>query len=224
MSPSNAVSVAADNHQSRSVMGRIGQVAAYLAAPLWALQAVVWIAAPKVQEPFMPYRITNPVLFELFWLSIAGAVAFSAGAARLITTQIGAPVSRLSRMAAALAVVALGLATAATVCIVLASIPVLQPAAITLMTNLLNGAALILAASLTLSAVACWRTRSTVGRVVIFPIALAVLTIAMIGAILASGSQSMVGLVFAVVVAVLSGVVWFGWGKAVGGSVGRSRQ
>jgi hypothetical protein len=205
-------------------MGRIGQVAPYLAAPLWALQAVVWIAAPKVQEPFMPYRITHPVLFELFWLSIAGAVAFSAGAARLITTQIGAPVSRLSRMAAALAVVALGLATTATVCIVLAPIPVLQPAAITLMTNFLNGAAVILAASLTLSAVACWRTRGTVGRVVIFPIALAVLTVAMIGAILASGSQSMVGLVFAAVVAVLSGVGWFGWGKAVGGSLGRSRQ
>ena len=149
---------------SRSASRRLGQITAYLAAPLWALQAPIWMAAPKVQEQTVPYRITNPVLFELFWLSIAGAVAFSAAAARPITRR-WAPVSRLSRTSAAAAVLALALATAATVCIALAPIPALQAVAITVMTNLLNGAAVILAVSLTLSAVACWRIRRTVGRV-----------------------------------------------------------
>src|SRR5215212_4133832 len=75
---------------SRSASRRLGQIAAYLAAPLWALQAPIWMAAPKVQAQTVPYRITNPVLFELFWLSIAGAVAFSAAAARPITRHVGA--------------------------------------------------------------------------------------------------------------------------------------
>ena len=149
---------------SRSASRRLDQIAAYLAAPLWALQAPIWIAAPKVQEQTVPYRITNPVLFELFWLSIAGAVAFSAAAARPITRRVGAPVSRLSRTSAAVAVLALVLATAATVCIALAPIAALQAVAITVLTNLLNGAALILAVCLTLSAVACWRIRRTAGR------------------------------------------------------------
>ena len=77
---------------SRSASRRLGQIAAYLAAPLWTLQAPIWMAAPKVQEQTVPYRFTNPVLFELFWLSIAGAVAFSAAAARPITRQVGVPV------------------------------------------------------------------------------------------------------------------------------------
>ena len=209
---------------SRSASRRLGQIAAYLAAPLWALQAPIWMAAPKVQEQTVPYRITNPALFELFWLSIAGAVAFSAAAARPITRQVGVPVSRLSRTSAAVAVLALALATAATVCIALAPIAALQPVAITVMTNLLNGAAVILAVSLTLSAVACWRIRRTVGRVAAFPAALAVVTIAMIVAILASGSQSMIGLSFAVVVAVLNGVIWFGWARAIGGTLGRPQD
>jgi hypothetical protein len=186
---------------SRSASRRLGQIAAYLAAPLWALQAPIWMAAPKVQEQTVPYRITNPVLFELFWLSIAGA--------------------ELS--AAAVAVLALALATAATVCIALAPIPALQAVAITVMTNLLNGAAVILAVSLTLSAIACWRIRHTAGRVAAFPAALAVVTIAMIVAILASGSQSMIGLSFAVVVAVLNGLIWFGWARAISGTLGRQQ-
>ena len=163
------------------------------------------------------------MLFELFWLSIAGAVAFSAAAARPVAEQLGSPVTRLSRTAAALAVLSLALATAATVCIALAPVPVLQSVAITVMTNLLNGATVILAVSLSLSAVACWRLRRTVGWVAAFPIALAALTIAMIMAILASGSQSMIGLVFAVVVAVLNGIAWFGWARATG-AVGRPRR
>jgi hypothetical protein len=208
---------------SRSASRRLGQIAAYLAAPLWALQAPIWMAAPKVQEQTVPYRITNPVLFELFWLSIAGAVAFSAAAARPITRQVGVPVSRLSRTSAAVAVLALALATAATVCIALAPIPALQPVAITVMTNLLNGAAVSLAVSLTLSAIACWQIRGTAGRVAAFPAALAVVTIAMIVAILASSSQSMISLSFAVVVAVLNGIIWFGWARAISGTLGRQQ-
>ena len=208
---------------SRSASRRLGQIAAYLAAPLWALQAPIWMAAPKVQEQTAPYRITNPVLFELFWLSIAGAVAFSAAAARPITRQVGVPVSRLSRTSAAVAVLALALATAATVCIALAPIPALQAVAITAMTNLLNGAAVSLAVSLTLSAIACWQIRRRAGRVAAFPAALAVVTIAMIVAILASSSQSMISLSFAVVVAVLNGLIWFGWAKAISGTLGRQQ-
>ncbi len=60
----------------------------------------------------------------------------------------------------------------------------------------------------------------TIGRVAAFPAALAVVTIAMIVAILASGSQSMIGLSFAVVVAVLNGIIWFGWARAIGGTLG----
>jgi hypothetical protein len=212
--------VAPDRRLSGSGSRRFGQIAAYLAAPLWALQGVIWIAAPKVQEQTVPYRITNPILFELFWLSIAGAVAFSAAAARLITRQVGAPVSRLTRTAAAAAILGLALAAAAVVCIALAPIAALQPLAITAMTNLLNGAVVILAGSLTLSAVACWPIRRSAGNIAALPAALAAVTIAMIVAILASGNQSKIGLYFAVVVALLNGIIWFGWGRAIGRGAG----
>ncbi len=74
----------ASNEQAQSPISgrhRFSHLAAYLAAPLWALQAVIWLAAPKVQEAAAPFAITKPLLFVLFWLSIAGAVAFSAASA-----------------------------------------------------------------------------------------------------------------------------------------------
>ena len=188
--------------------------AAYLAAPLWALQAVIWIAAPKVQEQSAPYTITNPVLFALFWLSIAGAVAFSAAAASRIPAHMGAPGSRMRSAAVVLAVLAAALAAAATVSIAVALIPAAQPLALTLMTNLLNAATVILAASLILSVVVSWRARHSAGPSVGFPVALAAATVAMIIAILASGTQSVVGLYFAVAVAILNGVAWWWWGKS----------
>ena len=188
--------------------------AAYLAAPLWALQAVIWIAAPKVQEQSAPYTITSPVLFALFWLSIAGAVAFSAAAAMGIPAHMGVPGSRMRSAAILLAGVAGALAAAATVTIAVALIPAAQSLALTLMTNLLNAATVILAASLIVSTVASWRGRHSASRSVALPGALAAATVAMIIAILASGTQSVVGLYFAVAVAVLNGVAWWWCGRS----------
>ena len=215
MSERVASSVSTDDHRTPAAATiRPGLNAAYLAAPLWALQAVIWIAAPKVQEQSAPYTITNPVLFALFWLSIAGAIAFSAAAASRIPAHMGAPGSRVRSAAVVLAVLAAALAAAATVSIAVALIPAAQPLALTLMTNLLNAATVILAASLILSAVVSWRARHSAGRSVAFPVALAAATVAMIIAILASGTQSVIGLYFAVAVAVLNGVAWWWWGKS----------
>ena len=215
MSERVASPVSTDDHRTPAAAKiRPSLNAAYLAAPLWALQSVIWLAAPKVQEQSAPYTITNPVLFALFWLSIAGAIAFSAVAASRIPAQMGVPGSRMSSAAVVLAVLAAALAAAATVSIAVALIPAAQPLALTLMTNLLNAATVILAPSLILSAVVSWRARPSARRSVAFPVALAATTVAMIIAILASGTQSVVGLYFAVAVAVLNGVAWFVWGKS----------
>jgi membrane-associated HD superfamily phosphohydrolase len=193
---------------------RVGRLAAYLAAPLWALQMVIWIAAPKVQETTAPFTITNPLLFALFWLSIAGAVAFSSASAADVPRTIQGLNSRAGRWARALATIALCLASAATISIVVALIPAVQGAAISIMTNLLNGALVILALSLSLSAFVSWRVNRAARSTNILPTALAAATIAMIVAIFASGAHSMVGLYFAVAVAALNGIVWFLWGRA----------
>ena len=170
MSERVASPVSTDDHRTPAAAKvRPSLNAAYLAAPLWALQAVIWIAAPKVQEQSAPYTITNPVLFALFWLSIAGAVAFSAAAAIRIPAHMGAPGSRMRSAAVVLAVLAAALAAAATVSISVALIPAAQPLALTLMTNLLNAATVILAASLILSAVVSWRARHSARRSVAAP-------------------------------------------------------
>lgn len=213
---SSSPALDAPNEQAQSlttVRPRIGHVAAYLAAPLWALQAVIWLFAPKVQEATAPFAITRPLLFVLFWLSIAGAVAFSAVGAAGIPGSINGRGSRLSRWAKVLAMIALCLAAAASICIVAAVSPSIQGVALGLMTNLLNAALLILALSVCLSALLSWRVnrgqRSTDIRVT----ALAVATVAMIAAILASGSHTEIGLYAAVVVAIFNGVVWFVWAR-----------
>ena len=210
MSERVASSVAIDDHRTSAKIWPILNPA-YLAAPLWAFQAVIWIAASKVQEQSAPYTITNPVLFAWFWLSIAGAVAFSAAAASRIPAHMGAPGSGVRSAAVLLAVLAAALAAAAVVSIVVALFPAAQPLALALALNLLNAATVILAASLVLSAVVSWRARRSASRSVAFPVALAAATVAMISAILASGTESVVGLYFAVAVAVLNGVAWWWW-------------
>ena len=193
---------------------RLSSVAAYLAAPLWALQAVIWLGGPKVQEAVPPYTITKPLHFALFWFSIAGAVAFSAAAAGEIpraTQRLG---SRPSWWARLLARIALCSATAATIATVAALIPAVQGVALTLMTGLLNGALVVLALHLGLCAFLSWRGR-TASRLTRMPVtAAAAATVAMIVATLASGSDSVVGLYVAVAVALLNGAAWFIWGKA----------
>jgi len=195
---------------------------AYLAAPLWALQGLIWVAAPKVQAQAEPFHITNVLLFELFWMSIAGAVAFSAASARQILTTMAAPTSRLNRWARILANLALGLATAATVSIVFAPLPAVQGIALAVMTNLLNAALVLLAGSLTLAAILSRRVDHGSLWVKALPTCLAALTTAMVGAIIASSTHSMVGLYFAVAVAILSGFAWLAWGR-VSATAGRQQ-
>ena len=215
MSPPVTLIASNDRSESRtSDRRRVGRLAAYLAAPLWALQMVIWTVAPKVQETTAPFTITNPLLFALFWLSIAGAVAFSAASAADVPRTIQGLNSRAGRWARALATIALSLASAATIAIAVALIPAVQGAAINIMTNLLNGALVILAVSLSLSAFLSWRVNRAARSTKLLPTALAAATIAMIVAIIASGAHSMVGLYFAVAVAALNGIVWFLWGRA----------
>jgi hypothetical protein len=193
----------------------IARIAAYLAAPLWAMQALVWTAAPKVQEQAAPYRITDTALFELFWLSVAAAVAFSAVAALAIPTYLGAQPTRAIRIGSALARIAVALAAVAALSVAVAPIPQRQSAALTVMTNTLYGATLLLAVSLTLYAVKSWTADRSADTPVLLPSALAALTIGTIVAILASGTSSSAGLYFAVVVVVLNGAAWLAWGNAL---------
>lgn len=215
MSPPVALDASKDRSKSLPVeRRRVGRPAAYLAAALWALQMAIWIAAPKVQETTAPFTITNPLLFALFWSSIAGAVAFSAACAADIPRVIRAINSRVSWWARVLATISLGLASAATISIGMALIPAVQGVAISAMTNMLNGGLVILALSLSLSAFVNWRVHRAARSSRNLSTALALATIAMIVAIFASGGQSMAGLYFAVAVAALNGVVWLLWGRA----------
>jgi hypothetical protein len=210
-----------DRSASRTTQRRpFAPVAAYVAAPLWALQAVIWLAAPKVQEAAAPFAITRPLLFVLFWLSIAGAVAFSAASAADIPRIQGLS-SAVSRWAKVLATIALCLAAAASLAVVAAVLPSVQVVALGLMTNLLNGALLILAVSVSLSAFLSWRVNSVPRSTSIRVTAVAAATIAMIAAILASGTHTMIGLYVAVAVAVFSGIAWFLWARTAG--IGRRR-
>ncbi len=214
----------ASNERAQSPISgrhRFSHVAAYLAAPLWALQAVIWLAAPKVQEAAAPFAITKPLLFVLFWLSIAGAVAFSAASAAEIPRVIQGLDSRVSKWAKIVATIALCLATAASLAIVAAVVPSVQVVALGLMTNLLNGALLMLAVSVSLSAFLSWRVNRVPRSTSIRVTAVAVATIAMIAAILASGSHTMIGLYVAVAVAAFNGIVWFVWARA--SATGRRR-
>jgi hypothetical protein len=221
---SSPPSLDASNEQAQSpISGQAGfsRLAAYLAAPLWALQAVIWLAAPKVQEAAAPFAITRPLLFVLFWLSIAGAVAFSAASAADIPRVIDGLDLRVSRWAKVVATIGLCLAAAASLSVLAAVVPSVQVVALGLMTNLLNGALLILAVSVSLSAFVSWRVNRAPRSTSIRVTAVAVATIAMIVAILASGSHTMIGLYLAVAVAALNGIVWFLWGRAAG--IGRRR-
>ena len=192
---------------------RVGDVAAYFAAPMWALQSVIWVAAPKVQAESAPFRITSPLLFMLVWSSIAGAVALSAASAASIPQKVNAPRSRASRGATVLANSSLTMAAIATTCIILAPLPSAQEAAVAAMTNLLNGATVLLAASLTLCAFLCWTLEGVSSATTARSTSLAAGTIALIVAIVASGTHSVVGLYFAVTVAGLNGVAWFVWAR-----------
>ena len=204
-----------DRSRSRTTEGRrFGHAAAYLAAPLWALQAVIWLAAPKVQEAAAPYAITRPLLFVLFWWSIAGAIAFSAAAAAEMPRIVQGLRSRVSRWAKVVARIAMFLAAAAAIAIAAAVFPPVQGAALGLMTNLLNAGLLALALSVSLSAFCSWRANRAPRSTSTLVTVVAVATIALIVAILASGSDSVIALYAAVAVAAGNGIAWFAWARA----------
>lgn len=221
MSPSRTLDASKRSAPRATERSRFGSLTAYLAAPLWALQAVIWFAAPKVQELTPPFAITKPVHFALFWLSVAGAVAFSAASAAEVPRTVSGLSSRVSWWAQLLGRVALCLATVATIAIGTALIPTVEGVAISLMTALLNGALVVLALSLSLSVFLTWRVNRAPRSANILVTATAAATGAMIVAILASGSDSVVGLYAAMAVAALNGTVWFCWGRA--SAVGRTR-
>jgi hypothetical protein len=191
------------------------RAAAYVAAALWAVQALIWLFAPKVQDHSPPYHITNIRLFVLFWLSIAGAVAFSALASAGMQSVSGPQPSRRLRAGAVLNKITLGLSGVATLAIALAPIPALQSAALTIMTNGLYLATLTLAASLTCYALAGRRGdrgQRTMNRLTWV---VAVMTVLTIVAILASGTAATLGLYLAVAVVIMDGVAWCLWGTAL---------
>jgi hypothetical protein len=200
-------------HATRARISRLGDIAAYAAAPLWALQSVIWVAAPKVQEQSPPFRITNVVMFVLVWSSIAGAVALSAAAAVRMLHKVNAPPSRASRAATVLAASSLTMATIGTICVLLAPLAPAQEVALSAMTNMLNGATLLLAASLCVSAFTCSRLENVSTGTTACATSLAAGTIAIIVAIVASGTHSVIGLYFAVSVAAVNAVAWFIWAK-----------
>jgi len=210
------------SHTLRAGPSRLADVAAYAAAPLWALQSVIWLAAPKVQEQSAPFRITNAVMFVLVWSSIAGAVALSAAAAARMPHMVNAPPSRATRGATVLATSSLTMATIGTICVLLAPLPQVQEVAVAAMTNMLNGAAVLLAASLVVSAVICSGLESASFATKARATSLAAGTIAVIVAIVASGTHSVIGLYFGVCVATLNGVAWFTWARH--SSTARGRQ
>jgi hypothetical protein len=145
-------------------------------------------------------------------------VALSAVAALAVPTYLRARPTRTIRTGSVLARIAVALAGVAAVSVAVAPVPRLQPAALTVMTNALYGATLLLAGSLTLYAVTTWTSARPAGTPVLLPSALAALTIATILAILASGTASRAGLYFAVVVVVLTGTAWLVWGNALAGT------
>ena len=215
MSSSITLDAPHDRSRSRTTgRRRFGPAAAYLAAPLWALQAVIWLDAPKVQEAAAPYAITRPLLFVLFWWSIAGAIAFSAAAAAEMPKVVQGLGSRVSRWARVLAAIALLLAAAAVIAIAAAVFPPVQGAALGVMTNLLNAGLVALALSVCLSAFCSWRADRAPRSTSTLVTAVAVVTIALIAAILASGSDSVIALYAAVAVAVGNGIAWFAWARA----------
>lgn len=193
----------------------LARAAAYLAAPLWAVQALVWTAGPKVQEQAPPYRITETALFELFWWSMAAAVASSAVAALAIPTHLRVRPTPAVRTAGVLARVAVAFAGIAALSAAVAPSRQLQPAALTVMTSALYTAIVLLAISLTLYAGTSWTSVREADTAVLLPPALAALTIATILAILASGTASTAALWSAVVVVVLDGAAWLAWGNVL---------
>ena len=197
---------------SETQVVRISRIAAFIAAPLWAMQALIWIFAPKVQERAAPHAITNGPLFEMVWLSVAGAVALSALAARAIPVLASARPTRLVRVGNILLIATGWLAAVATVSIAIAPVSAVQQAALSVMTATLYGAALLLAVSLIVLAVASRSHGASETATEKLPSVLAVLATLTLLAILASGTSSNAGLYVAVLVVVLDGAAWLSWG------------
>ena len=190
----------------------LSRLAAYGAAPLWAAQALIWTTAPKVQEPSAPHAITNVLLFELVWLSVAGAVALSAIAALAIPAHGGIATPRLARTGSALLHITGWSTAVATLSIAAAPLPAAPPVLLAIMSVSLYGAALTLTAGLVLLATASRTARSVPVTTARATSALAFGTGLTLAAIVASGTSSIAGLYIAEAIVLLDATAWFRWG------------
>ena len=189
-------------------------VMAVLAGLLWAAQALIWTVGPKVQAADPPYQVTNRPLFDLFWLSIAGAVFGSAAAMGGVLARLGHASSLRTAGRVATVATYAGSATAGAAA-VLAGTGVAEATCISVMSNALNGAACALLLTTALVAIVVARSHLFRSWEAALPSLLAGLTLLTLVAIMASGSKAQTGLIFAVAVVAATGATWLLLGRAL---------
>jgi hypothetical protein len=188
----------------------------FAAGALWAVQALIWTVAPKVQAAEPPFAVIDRPLFAVVWFAIIGAIAFSAAAVLGLLRQQRAHERRASRPAGAAGLAARGallLCGVAGAAVVGPALGVAEGLGIAALSPALNLAGLLLLAALSLAAVALRRGDVLQGLWAALPAALAVLTLLTLGVIVASGSTAVIGLVLAVAVVTVHGATWvlLGW-------------
>jgi hypothetical protein len=184
-----------------------------LAGLLWAVQAFIWTFGPKVQAEQAPHRIIDRPLFALFWLTIVVAVLCSAATLFGLQQRHRERAGVLGRLSVALAGAAVAVAGTAGVAIIVAAVGTAEQSALGVLSLALNLSGVLLLVAVTLAGVAALRARILPGWQAILPAVLACLTFLILGAILASSSRALAGLVFADVVVMVAGATWclFGW-------------
>ena len=210
---SHAVTPAPRTLTGTAAPGRWAAVTAVLAGLLWAVQAVIWTVAPKVQADQAPQRIIDRPLFALFWLTIVVAVLCSAVTLFGLQRQQREEAGVLGRVSVALSGAAVAVAGVACVAILVAVAGTAEQSALGVLSLALNLSGVLLLVALTLAGIAALRARILPGWRSILPAVLAGLTFLILGAILASSSRALAGLVFADVVVMVAGATWclFGW-------------
>ena len=186
---------------------------AVLAGVLWAAQGLIWTVGPKVQAPEPPFPVLDRPLFTLFWLSIVGAVACSAAVLPGLLRAGHCAAEGLGRAAAVAARVTLAVSGVAALAVVAAGAGVAEEVALSVLPLALNLAGVLLLAALVIAAVALRRAHAFRGPAAVLPTMLAVLMLLTLGAIMASGSSAVAGLVLAVLVVSVHGAAWvtLGW-------------
>jgi hypothetical protein len=217
---SHAMTPAPPSLTATAVPGRWAASTAVLAGLLWAVQAFIWTLGPKVQAEQAPHRIIDRPLFVLFWLTMVVAVLCSAATLFGLQQQQRERAGVLGRVSVALAGAAVAVAGAAGVAIIVAAVGAAEQSALGVLSLALNLSGVLLLVALTLAGIAALRARILPGWQAILPAVLACLTFLILGAILASSSRALAGLVFADVVVIVAGATWclFGWALRTHGS------